>query len=73
MKAEASTFLDVIDKKGFTDEASQFIYQHQSKLVIVILQKKSQSKHWKLELFNTNLELILTLKYKYICHHRGER
>lgn len=40
MKAEASKFLDVIDQKGFTNEASQIIYQHLSKLVIVILQKK---------------------------------
>ena len=42
MKAEASKFLDVIDQKGFTDEASQIIQQHQIKLVIVILQKKSK-------------------------------
>ena len=41
MKAEASKFFDVIDQKGFTDEASQIINQHLSKLVIVILQKKS--------------------------------
>jgi len=47
MKAEASKFLDVIDQKGFTNEASQIIYQHLSKLVIVILQKKCRSKHWK--------------------------
>ena len=42
MKAEASKFSDVIDQKGFTDEASQIIYQHLNKPVIVILQKESK-------------------------------
>ena len=42
MKAKASKFSDVIDQKGFTDEASQIIYQHLSKPVIVILQKESK-------------------------------
>ena len=45
MKAETSKFLDVIDQTGFTDEACQIIYQHLSKLFIVILhQKKKRSK-----------------------------
>jgi len=42
MKAESSKFVDVINQKCFTDEACQIIYQHLSKLVIGILQKKSK-------------------------------
>ena len=61
MKAEASKFLDVIDQTGFTDEACQIIYQHLSKLFIVILhthththtQKKKKKKHFKPELFES--------------------
>ena len=55
MKAEASKFLDVIDRTGFTDEACQIIYQHLSKLFIVILhqKKKGRSKHCKPELFES--------------------
>ena len=41
-KAEASKFVDVINQKCFTDGACQITYQHLSKLVIVILQKKSK-------------------------------
>ena len=56
MKAEASKFLDIIDQTGFTDEACQIIYQHLSKLFIVILyqkKKKGRSKHCKPELFES--------------------
>jgi len=38
--------------KGFTGEACQILNQHLSKLVIVILQNNSQSKHWKPELLD---------------------
>ena len=73
MKAEASKFFDAIDQKGFTDEASQIINQHLSKLVIVILQKKVEANTGNHNCLITDLELILTLKYRYINHHRGER
>ena len=58
MKAEASKFLDVIDQTGFPDEACQIIYQHLSKLFVVILHththtKRGQSKHCKPELFES--------------------
>ena len=70
MKAEASKFLDVIDRTGFTDEACQIIYQHLSKLFIVILhtqkKKKVEANTVNQNCSNPDLELIVTLKYRYI-------
>ena len=59
--------------KKVTDEASQIINQHLSKLVIVILQKKVEANTGNHNCLITDLELILTLKYRYINHHRGQR
>ena len=69
MKAEASKFLDVIDQTGFTDEACQIIYQHLSKIFVVILHththKEVKANTVNQNCLNPDLELTLTLKYRY--------
>ena len=67
MKAEASKFLDVIDQTGFPDEACQIIYQHLSKLFVVILhtQKEVKANTVNQNCLNPDLELTVTLKYRY--------